>query len=586
MAAVLGQLPMGRERLLADFQAHTAGLEQALALVLHTLADFADFRGLQAALALLSDAADDAPLPPRLHLHLATARLGHALLCHTRRSDDPALRPVREALFQGLKTQTLASDERLLLAKVLVDHDGMLNDVPAVERVLTLMQDSLPLASPAWQGRWWRLVSNNAEYWGRAAWAQEAAHQLQRLTRDHELPELQFALACEEMKQALNHDDMPRAQRAFAAVEQWRGHVRAALLPHGLRAQIALLLRQQQYQAALERSQLMLALCEDHEVPQRDRAGYIEQQAHAFMGLRRHAQALALLESLRETQSAGQREVLEAIIAMARVQMLIDQSVPLPRLQEAVRQAVGLAAPIGFRRYLQSFPAYASRVAELALDGGWQREFVASVVAERGLVPPQPTREDWPWALRLHLLAAQMRWQLADQASATGAAEGGAKAQKKPLELLALLAAHPDGLDAEALIDELWPSLEAEAPKASLEMAVSRLRKMLGRADLLRVADGRIGLNPQRVWSDVAALEAALAAADAALALRLHAAPLLTAQVLGGRMLHTRQRLRERTTALLQGQVERLQRAGETTQAAALLRQAAAQGLTVSAERK
>jgi hypothetical protein len=586
MAAVLGHMPLARERLLANFQAQAAGLEPALALVLHTLADFADFRGLQPALAVLSGTADDAPLPPRLRLHLAAARLGHAMLCHTRRSDDPALRPVREALFHGLKTQPLASDERLLLAKVLVDHDGMLNHVPAVERVLTLMQDSLPLASPAWQGRWWKLVSHNAEYWGRAAWAREAAHQLQRLTREHELPELQFALACEEMKQALNHDDLPRAQRAFAAVEQWRGHVRAALLPHGLRAQIALLLRQQQYQAALERSQLMLALCEDHEVPQRDRAGYIEQQAHALMGLKRHADALALLEGLRDTQSAGQREVLEAIIAMAQVQRLLDECAPAALLRAGVQQALALAAPIGFRRFLQSFPAHAARVAELALDAGWQREFVASVVVERGLAPPQATREDWPWALRLHLLAPQMRWQLSDQTAPAAPAEAGAKAPKKPLELLALLAAHPDGLDAEALIDELWPSLDAEAPKASLEMAISRLRKQLGRADLLRVAEGRIGLNLKRVWIDVAALESALTAGDTTLALRLHAAPLLAAQVLGGRMLHTRQRLRERTAALLQARAEQLQRAGEPAQAEVLLRQAAAQGLMASAGRK
>ena len=61
----------------------------------------------------------------------------------------------------------------------------------------------------------------------------------------------------------------------------------------------------------------MLDLCEDHDVPERDRAGHIEQRAHALMGPGRHGNAVALFESLRPTQRAGQALVLEAVIAVA-----------------------------------------------------------------------------------------------------------------------------------------------------------------------------------------------------------------------------------------------------------------------------
>jgi hypothetical protein len=295
--------------------------------------------------------------------------------------------------------------------------------------------------------------------------------------------------------------------------------VRPALLPRGLRAQVSLLLRRQDYRLALERTQLMLDLCEDHAVPERDRAGYLEQRAHVLAGLGRHAEAVALLESLRPTQVGGQRDVLEAIIAMARaVQALEAGDARAPGLAlDAVRQA----APLQFHRFLMSFPGWASRIVAIGLDAGVEREFLARVVRERRLAPPTPGREDWPWTLHVEAFGGL-------RVRREGAPLGGqaGKAQKKPLELLALLAAQPEGTESAELVDLLWPSLDADAPKASLDMSIMRLRKWLSVADAVRVADGRVALNPALVWTDVAAFDAACAAGDVQPALALYRGPL------------------------------------------------------------
>jgi len=84
------------------------------------------------------------------------------------------------------------------------------------------------------------------------------------------------------------------------------------------------------------------------------------------------------------------------------------------------------------------------------------------------------------------------------------------------------LAAHPQGLDAETLINAPWPSLKAEAPHASLKTAVSRLRKWLDCPDAARVAEGRVSPHPQRVSTDVAAFEqvAQAGSAEAAVVLQ------------------------------------------------------------------
>lgn len=561
MAALLAGDPGLRDGLLAWLQRAQHSGDAAVAanaatlLLLHTLADFSDFRGLPAALAVF-----DAAQP--VSLRADAVRLGRPLLDHRYAFDDPALVPARERVLQALRAgSTVGADERVLLSKLLLDFDGLHHaDAQPLERLATLMQELLPQASPRWQAHAWRLRAANLEFIGQTTAAQEAAQQFQALAVRLGDPELTMAVAIEEIRLALHVDDRPRAERAFRTIDQLRPHVRPALLPHGLRAQASLLLRRGEHQAALERTQLILGLCEDHEVPLRDRAGYVEQQAHALTGLGRHDEALALLASLRPTQSAGQGQLLEAIIAMAEAVAALDQG-----RADGVAQAlaaVRAVAAVGHHRFLMSFPGWAGRVAAIGLEAGVEAEFLTHAIRARRLPPPEPAREDWPWALHVQLLGG-LRVRR-DGAAISG---GVGKGQKKPLELLALLAAHPAGLDAEALIDALWPSLEADAPKASLEMAVSRLRRWLDCAEAVRVADGRVVLHPALVWTDVAAFEAAVRQGDADAALALYRGPLLSLDALSGPLQVARDRLALRLAACVLQAAAEHRRAGRPTEA-------------------
>ena len=469
-----------------------------------------------------------------------------------------ALQRAQEHLRWGLKAAA-EPDALLLLAKVLIDHLSMRNDFAAVERLLALMQGSVAAALPRWQAAWWRLAAQNLEYLGRSEQARSAAQQLQQLAARLHDPELSFAAATEDMRLALHMDDQPRAERAFRAIERCRAAVRPALLPHGLKVQTALLLRRGGFEAALDRCALMLAICDDHAVPERDRAGYIEQQAHALTGLRRFDEAVAVLQGLRPTQAGGQAEVLEAIIAMAQAVRALDAAAP--EVASLALQAVRQAAAIDLYRFLMSFPVWASRIAALALDAQVETEFITRVVRLRGLPPPQPGRADWPWALRIQVLGGLRVWS----EGAPLRHEGG-KAPRKPMELLGLLVAHPGGLDNETLIDTLWPSLEADAPKASLEMAIARLRKWLGVPAAVRVAEARVMLNPQCVWTDVAALEVALKSGDAAAALALHGGDLLAPERLSGPLLAARERCQAMLVAAVLQQVAALAVADQTQQ--------------------
>ena len=84
----------------------------------------------------------------------------------------------------------------------------------------------------------------------------------------------------------------------------------------------------------------------------------------------------------------------------------------------------------------------------------------------------------------------------------------GHKAPRKPLALLKLLALHPRGISSDATLAALWPDLEGDAAADALAAALHRLRKLLGDAEAVMLSEGRLFLDPRRIWVDALAFEA------------------------------------------------------------------------------
>jgi DNA-binding SARP family transcriptional activator len=88
------------------------------------------------------------------------------------------------------------------------------------------------------------------------------------------------------------------------------------------------------------------------------------------------------------------------------------------------------------------------------------------------------------------------------------------KTQDKPLDLLKLLvvcqALGRTSVDRNWVAERLWPDADAANARKSLEMALSRLRKLLRDEQAVMLTEGRLMLSPVRVWTDIAPLLAAL----------------------------------------------------------------------------
>lgn len=442
-------------------------------------------------------------------LRACAATLVWPLLDEQATTDRTVPVPVAEAadaLAAGLRSPgSMPPDERFVLAKCLLDFHGYQMDTLAAARLIALQQEQLRTSppSPAAQGEWWFTVVNHHDYHGDAEAALHARTRLQAVVDARDLPDLRYALLTVDMHVALKAGSLVRAERIHRQLEALSTHIRAGHLPHGLRAQASYLAMRGDPVAALARIDRLLAVCADLEVPERDLGGHQVLRANVLSALGRFDAARRELQAARPHQHGAQREVLDAIVGFSEAAARLDSEpeAVLPWLATAM----AAAAHLQFNRFFFTQPALAARLCERALDAGIEPAFVRTIIRDRHLAAPDPTRADWPWRLKVQVLGELRIWRDDTPLTPSG------KAQRKPLELLALLAAHGGGpVNSEALIDALWPSVEADAPKASLEMAISRLRKLLELPEAVIVAEGGVALNPALVWCDAVAFETLL----------------------------------------------------------------------------
>ncbi|MEO8924446.1 MAG: hypothetical protein ABI330_16715, partial [Caldimonas sp.] len=482
-------------------------LQCAAGMVLAIAVEYADFRGLDLWAARLRaglpHAASLSSGIERTRVDAAMAALPWLVVLPESDLTDVRERAPRllAALLESHRDASLCPpDEWMLLTKIAADFYSQEEDALALERLSAAAQEHLHscAVSPIWHARWWGLMHMNFDYAGNAVRSQAARERVQALIDDHGFPRMRFELACLEMTTAVKAGDLTQADRLFDELDRLRMDVRPGRVAHGLRAQALLLVRRGQYREALHKVDLVLALCADAEVPRRDQGVDFVLRAHCLVAVGEGQQGLALLEAEREHQSGAATQTLQVIIQMVEA-VLALQGLAADRHMR-ILDAVRAASAIDYGRFLHYVPEWAGRIAEYALDAGVETEFLRAAIRQRRLLPDDPTREDWPWRLHVQALGELRLLRDGEPVHTAG------KSQRKPLELLALLAAHGGGpLTIDAVIDQLWPSLDANAPRASFDMALSRLRKLLEVPDAIRVTEGKVGLNTAVVWTDVAA---------------------------------------------------------------------------------
>lgn len=141
--------------------------------------------------------------------------------------------------------------------------------------------------------------------------------------------------------------------------------------------------------------------------------------------------------------------------------------------------------------------SWASTLAAAALERGIHVPRALAFVREFNLEPPRGDLEIWPWPVKVRCLGT-FSVEVNGEALAFGA-----KTPRKLLALLKAIVAHGgQEVPERKLADALWPDEEGDAAHQSFTTAMHRLRKLLGKKNLIRQREGRISLDANNVWVD------------------------------------------------------------------------------------
>ncbi len=397
----------------------------------------------------------------------------------------------------------LSDDQRVQAARLLIDHCSTFSKREQGANVIVatraLVDDAV--GGVLHRGRW--LI--NAAYFcalgddldKAAVYLDEARALAQQVDATRLSFELGFASADCWMKK----QDLPRAADELSRLQ----HI-ATRAPLAQRAEYAmlmtrLLLLQGRLTEGLQWAEeaMHMALT----------AGYTGANLRVFE--MEHVYALAANERLSDAVSLVSRMEVEPREVRAAVECCLRFLLEGETDVGLLRKGLANAAESGFVNLLDRARAPLACIYATALANGIEAEFVHRVIKLKQLKPPPFVGPHWPWAVHVRTLGGFRLDVKGKRYRPTH------KAQDKPLELLKLLvtcqALGRTAADKMWIAERLWPDAAAENARKSLDMTVSRLRRLLGDDHTIVANEGRLQLSPELVWTDIQPLRHALSEA-------------------------------------------------------------------------
>jgi DNA-binding SARP family transcriptional activator len=233
--------------------------------------------------------------------------------------------------------------------------------------------------------------------------------------------------------------------------------------------------------------------------------------AQALVAVRQGAEALKLLDAAVAGADAVEAVQLAFTARLVRSSALASSQ----RLAEAdadLRDALVTGVARDYQGLGSWWPSqHLAERLRRALQLGIETSYVKRWVRACALPCPEGGATGWPWPLTLRGFG---ELEILRHGEPLPPSPG--RAAQRPLDLLRALLAHaPAPLPVATALQWLWPDTTGADERKPFDVALLRLRRLLGDDRLLRLEGGRLSLAPEGVWTDVHAL-AGLAQAIAA----------------------------------------------------------------------
>ncbi len=508
LALALDDPTLGRAELraaLAGFTDHADApgrLIAAAALVQFIGIADDDYRGFEPAVAAVIARAAQVEA---IHTpdHRLLARAGALIAGWFRSLDDPALAAQAEAITRELGNELISPAARCcagLAALAYFDARMSLEGVLWVELAMRPV-----LAEPGTPRRLadeWQHALVQALYQCAAPERAEAARArtIEEATPPASAVELKRLLVTAQM--AIGEGRVDAGRQALASAEPLL-HPRAprpASWWHLLQSRLAL--TGGQHREALTHARLALRLATEAQLPERWMGVTVMQEGQVQMAAGAFALATPFFERAGRAATGTQADFCWCLAHFARALAHFDTGNDDALACAELRQGLALASRMQWLGFFRPSPRVAAQICARALEHNIEPAFVRQVIAERRLDAVRPDLSAWPWPIRVRTLG---RFQIEHDGVALTFA---GKVARKPLELLQfVVASGGSDVSATTVMFALWRDLEGDKAKSAFNVALHRLRKLLGNDDAIQLELGRLSLNPKVVWVDCLAFE-------------------------------------------------------------------------------
>lgn len=394
---------------------------------------------------------------------------------------------------------------RLLASATILEHAGSMGHADLFEQAVdAVARDLRGAAISPWVLGLWLVAfgSVSGRYFPYArrgfpyADAEAALRAAIAIGEAQALPAVEFGALYHlqyQMKLANNRSELATLIGRLGEVADSRHSTQVAVLAD---CQAALhTLRGDPAQALAACARIMAAI-EAADEPPIERWPHFITQFQAMLAARTAAKAAAYLTALTPLFDGAVGERTLACVKVAEA--LNAKWAGTGDYPERLEIAIKALAAAGWGAILANLPDLLAELLADALDRGIEVEFCRRLIGQRRLSPPQRRPPSWPWALKIHVLG---EFRLERDAKPL---DFGAKPAARSLDLLRVLAVVKDHTCAlSALHDGFWPDADGDMAKAACEQALHRLRKLLGRADLVVQREGKLRLAMDQVWVDL-----------------------------------------------------------------------------------